>query len=357
MLRFIWNKLGYSLLVMWGVITVVFFLFNVLPGDPSRMMLDQREDSEQLALIKAKYGFDLPIGQQYLHYLNDLSPLSWHSHKKSDFSHTKRYNSDVWSLFDIGGGQAVIKKPYLRTSFRSQGKPVAQILNETFPNTLVLATAAMSLALILGLMLGLVAARFKGGWIDRSISFVGTLGMSVPSFFSAILMAWIFGFLLSDWTGLNMTGSLYEVDLYGEGRYIAWSNLLLPALTLGIRPLAVIIQLTRSSILEELGQDYIRTARAKGLNEIQILRKHALRNALNPVITAASGWFASMLAGAVFVEYIFGWNGLGKQIVDALNQLDLPVVMGAVLLIAITFVIISIVVDLLYAWIDPRVRT
>lgn len=342
---------------MWGVITVVFFLFNVLPGDPSRMMLDQREDSEQLARIKKKYGFDQPIAKQYIHYLNDLSPISWHSLDREDFSHFKRYSNEPQVLFKLGNGQICLKAPFLRSSFRSQGKSVTSILSETFPNTLILALAAMGIAMFLGLALGLIAAQFKGGWLDSSISFVGTLGMSVPSFFSAILMAWIFGYLLSSWTGLNMTGSLYEVDLYGEGRYIAWSNLILPAITLGIRPLAVIIQLTRSSILEELGQDYIRTAKAKGLSQAQILRKHALRNALNPVITAASGWFASMLAGAVFVEYIFGWNGLGKQIVDALNQLDLPVVMGAVLLIAITFVIISIVVDLLYAWIDPRVRT
>lgn len=342
---------------MLGVITVVFFLFNVLPGDPSRMMLDQREDSEQLARIKQKYGFDLPTSAQYVHYLNDLSPISWHSLDENDFSHFKRFPEKPKVLFKLGDGQLCIKSPFLRTSFRSQGKPVSKILAETFPNTLILALSAMGIAVFLGLILGLVAAQFKGGWIDRSISFIGTLGMSVPSFFSAILMAWIFGYLLSSWTGLNMTGSLYEVDLYGEGRYIAWSNLILPALTLGIRPLAVIIQLTRSSILEELGQDYIRTAKAKGLSNARIMRKHALRNALNPVITAASGWFASMLAGAVFVEYIFGWNGLGKQIVEALNQLDLPLVMGAVLLIAITFVIISIIVDLLYAWIDPRVRT
>lgn len=356
MLRFLLHKLGYGLLVMWGVITAVFFLFNVLPGDPSRMMLDQREDSEQLARIKAKYGFDLPLGAQYLHYLNDLSPLSWHSLDPEDFSHTERYQEKPLSLFATTEGQLVLKKPYLRTSFVNQGKSVARIIGETFPNTLILALAAMSIALTLGLALGLVAALNKGQLLDNLINLIGTLGMSVPSFFSAILMAWIFGYVLSEWTGLNMTGSLYEVDPYGEGTYIQWSNLILPAITLGIRPLAVIIQLSRSSILEEMGQDYIRTARAKGLSMGAILRKHALRNALNPVITAATGWFASMLAGAVFVEYIFGWNGLGKQIVEALNQLDLPVVMGAVLLIGLTFVMISIIVDLLYAWIDPRVR-
>ena len=140
--------------------------------------------------------------------------------------------------------------------------------------------------------------------------------MSIPSFFSAILFAWFFGFLLHEYTGLNMTGSLYEVDDFGEGSYIQWRNILLPAIVLGIRPLGVVIQLMRNSLLETLGQDYIRTARAKGLSEFQIIRKHAVKNSLNPVVTAISGWFASMLAGAVFVEYIFGWNGLGKEIVE-----------------------------------------
>ena len=341
---------------MLGVISAVFFLFNVLPGDPSRMMLDQREDSEQLANIKRKYGFDKSVGAQYVHYLNDLSPMSWHSNVAEDFSHLKRFPDGYQKLFSIGAGQLVLKKPYLRESFRYQGKSVSALIGETFPNTAILAIAAMSIALILGISLGIVAALNEGGISDRLSTVFGTLGMSLPSFFSAILMAWLFGYILSDYTGLNMTGSLYEVDDFGEGVYIKWSNLILPALTLGIRPLAVIIQLTRSSLLEEMGQDYIRTARAKGLKGRAVIAKHALRNAMNPVITAASGWFASMLAGAVFVEYIFGWNGLGKQIVESLNQLDLPVVMGAVLLIALTFVLVTIIVDLLYAWIDPRIR-
>ena len=136
-----------------------------------------------------------------------------------------------------------------------------------------------------------------------------------------------------------------------------WKNLILPALVLGIRPLAVVIQLMRNSLLEVLNQDYIRTARAKGLNQFQVVKNHALRNSLNPVITAISGWFASMLAGAVFVEYIFGWNGLGKEIVTALNTLDLPVIMGAVLVIAMVFITVNILVDLIYGWLDPRVKS
>jgi peptide/nickel transport system permease protein len=153
-----------------------------------------------------------------------------------------------------------------------------------------------------------------------------------------------------------MIGSLYEVDDYGRGQYLNLKNLILPAFTLGIRPLSVIIQLSRNSMLEILDMDYIRTATAKGLKRFIVVFKHALRNALNPVVTVVSGWFASLLAGAVFVEYIFSWNGIGKEIVDALNHLDLPVVMGAVMLIATVFVIINILVDVVYAIIDPRIR-
>ncbi len=356
MLPYLLNKIGYSILVMLGVVTAVFFLFTVLPGDPARMMLDQREDSEQLAAIKHKYGFDLPLSTQYLYYLNDLSPISVHRAEENHYTRQSLKNSAYQSLVNTGTTQVVLKWPYLRQSFRSQGKTVSSIIGETLPNTIVLALASIVIAMLLGVVLGVMAALLKDSWADRAITVIGTLGMSVPSFFSAILMAWIFGYLLAEYTGLNMTGSLYEVDDMGEGIHLQLRNLILPAITLGIRPLGVIIQLTRGSLLEEMSQDYIRTARAKGLKESTIVRKHALKNALNPVITAASGWFASMLAGAVFVEYIFGWNGLGKQIVEALNQLDLPVVMGAVLVIGFTFVLINILVDILYAWLDPRVR-
>ena len=180
--------------------------------------------------------------------------------------------------------------------------------------------------------------------------------MSVPSFFSAILFAWLFGFVLHKYTNLEMTGSLYELDDFGEKMTIKWKNLILPAIVLGIRPLAVVIQLMRNSLLDVMSQDYIRTARAKGLSEFNVIKNHAVKNALNPVVTAISGWFASMLAGAVFVEYIFGWNGLGKEIVNALNTLDLPVIMGSVLIIAIVFITINILVDIIYAWLDPRVK-
>ena len=344
------------MLTLFGVVTVIFFLFNVLPGDPAQMMLGQNEDSAQLAIVKQKYGFDKPVGTQYLYYLNDLSPLSFHSKNPDDYTYLRDGKYTAIQLFSVGNITVVLKFPYLRESFTKQGKKVTEVIGETLPNTFVLAVSAITIAIIIGILLGIVSALFKDKWLDKAIQIFSTLGMSVPSFFSAILFAWFFGFVLHKYTHLEMTGSLYELDDFGEKMHIVWKNLLLPAVVLGIRPLAVVIQLMRNSLLEVFNQDYIRTARAKGLSEFQIIKKHAVKNALNPVVTAISGWFASMLAGAVFVEYIFGWNGLGKEIVNALNTLDLPVIMGAVLVIALIFIIINIFVDVIYAWLDPKVK-
>lgn len=338
------------------MVTVIFLLFTVLPGDPARMMLGQREDSVQLQVIKHKYGFDKPLVQQYFYYINDLLPLSIHSKKVDDYTYLSADKYNYFKLLVINNYSLVLKQPYLRTSFQKSGQKVSQIIAETLPNTAILAVAAISLAFILGIILGVISAVFKDTILDRSIAFFSTLGMSVPSFFSAILFAWLFGFVWHQFTHLQMTGSLYEVDDLGRGIYIQWKNLILPAIVLGIRPLAAISQLTRGALLEELNKDYIKTAKAKGLSPYQIIKKHALKNALNPVVTAISGWFASLLAGAVFVEYIFNWNGLGKEIVSALNTLDLPVIMGSVLVIATMFLIINILVDFIYRWLDPRIR-
>jgi len=356
LISYLINKTFYALLTLFGVVTVIFFLFNVLPGDPAQMMLGQNEDSNQLAIVKAKYGFDKPIGTQYLYYLNDVLPLSFHSTNVNDYTYLQPHKYNATSLFTIGETVTVLKYPYLRESFTKQGKKVTDVIGETLPNTFVLAVSAICVAIVIGIILGIVSALYKDRWLDKVIQIFSTLGMSVPSFFSAILCAWFFGFVLHKYTHLEMTGSLYELDDFGETVQVKWKNLILPALVLGIRPLAVVIQLMRNSLLEVFNQDYIRTARAKGLSEFQIIRKHAIKNALNPVVTAISGWFASMLAGAVFVEYIFGWNGLGKEIVNALNTLDLPVIMGAVLIIAVVFIVINIFVDVIYTWLDPKVK-
>ena len=350
------NKIIYGLITLFGVVTVIFFILNKIPGDAAQMMQDQREDSEQLKAIKKKYGFDKSTTTQYLLYLNDLSPLSFHSANRDDFTYLKKNKYNALKLVTIGNTTTVLKFPYLRESYHKNGKKVIKIIKETLPNTAVLAITSILIAIVIGIIFGILSALYKDTFFDRIIAIISTFGMSVPSFFSAILFAWFFGFVLHKYTNLNMTGSLYEVDDFGEGKYMQLKNLILPAIVLGIRPLAVVIQLMRNSLLEVLNQDYIRTAKAKGLSTYKIIRKHALKNALNPVVTAISGWFASLLAGAVFVEYIFGWNGLGKEIINALNQKDYPVIIGSSIIIATMFILINIFVDVIYGWLDPRIR-
>ena len=340
---------------MIGVVTIVFFLFYVLPGDPARMMLDQRENQDQLNLINSKYGFDLPVVKQYFFYLNDLSLISIHSTDLKSFTNIEKKNISFITIFSNEKSKIVFKKPYLRQSFNKTGKSVSSIISEVLFNTIVLAVSAIFIALIIGVFLGVFSAINKDNFIDSFISIISALGMAVPSFFSAILMAWVFGFWLADYTGLSMTGSLYVLDDFGESEDLNIKNLILPSITLGIRPLAVITQLMRNSLIEVMQMDYIRTATAKGLPFKKVIVKHALKNSFNPVITAASGWFASMLAGAVFVEYVFGWNGIGKLVVDSLNQMDLPVLMGCVLVIAVFFVLINIIVDLIYRYLNPKI--
>ena len=354
--RYLAKKIINTFITLFGVVSVIFFLFNVLPGDPARMMLGQNEDEAQLLVVKKKYGFDQPIFTQYLYYLNDLSPVSFHSDTKTHYTYLSPEKYRYLKLFNVQNKHVVLKYPYLRTSFTRQGKNVSQILRDTLPNTFVLASTSIIISLFLGVFLGVLSALYKDRWVDKLVLFISTLGMSLPSFFSAIIFAWLFGFLWHEITGLDMTGNLYELDDFGELRTLHLQNLILPAVVLGIRPLAVVSQLMRNSFLEVFNQEYIKTAKAKGLNANQILLKHALKNALSPVITAISGWFASLLAGAVFVEYVFGWNGLGKEIVNALNTLDLPVIMGAVLIIATIFVLLNIVVDIIYAYLNPKIK-
>jgi len=349
-------KIAYILLVIWGVASLVFVLFSILPGDPSRMMMGQRENEEMRLAIQQKYGFDQPIHKQYLYYLNDLSPVSFHSNNTNDFTNTNNHMYNIFASFSISKSTLLIKAPYLRSSFVRKDISVTSIISDTLPNTFILAFAAIFIALFFGLLLGVYSAIQQHKFIDQLLSVISVLGMALPSFFSAIIIAWLFGFIWEKHTCLSMTGSLFEVDDYGRGEYIVWKNLILPAITLGIRPLAVVIQLTRNSILDTLNEDFIRTAKAKGLSSFRILFIHALPNALNPVVTSASGWLASMLAGAVFIEFIFGWNGLGKEIVYALNYMDLPVVMGAVLTLSICFVAITILTDLIYYLLDPKLR-
>lgn len=354
MLSLIYHKILNGFFTLLGVVCLVFFLFNIL-GNPAQMMLDQNASEKQLEKINQKYGFDLPVHQQFLYYLNDLSPISVHSNSPQAFHYFSRAKYTGYVL-QFTSFSVALKWPYLRTSYQRQGKKVSTIIYETLPNTVLLAISAIGVAIFFGMILGVLAGYFKGSYLDSTLVLLSTLGMSVPSFFSAILFSWIFGHLLADYTGLNMTGSLMELDDFGEEKRMQLKNLFLPALVLGIRPIAVIVQLVRTGIIDVLNEEYIKTAYAKGLSSFQVVYRHAIKNTLNPVITAVSGWFASMLAGAVFVEYIFGWRGLGKEIVNALNTLDIPVVMGAVLVISCLFVLINSIVDLLYMYVDPKAK-
>lgn len=357
MLRYTIKRLSYGLLVLLGVVTLVFFLFNILPGDPARMMLGQRADAESIEIINRDLGRDKPVALQYANYLNDLLPISAHNNSDPDnyFYLSDEKYAPYLTLFSIGPTSVVLKSPYLRRSYQSKRK-VSEIIATAFPQTALLAVVSLSFALLVGIILGILSALYKDSWVDRLTLVVSTLGMSLPSFFAAILIAWFFAYVMADVTHLNMFGNLYTVDDYGTGEYLDIKNLILPAVTLGIRPLATLTQLTRNSMLEALSMDYIRTAKAKGLPFRRVIFHHALRGALNPVVTSASGWLAGLLAGAVFVEYVFDWKGMGIVIVDGLDKYDFPVVMGAILFICVLLIVINILIDILYGILDPRVR-
>lgn len=348
MFTYIIKRLLYGFLVLLGVVIIVFFLFNVLPGDPVAMMSGQRTDVATREAISRDLGLDKPLHEQLILYLEDLSPISYHEDNpknESKYGYAK--------ILQSGDNVLVLKWPYLRRSFQTN-RMVSDIIIDNMEGTFWLAFTAMIFATTFGVFLGVVASLRQNTWLDHSIITLSVAGISAPSFVLAALIAMIFGFYLSDYTGLNLTGQLWENSLYG--RKLMLKNLILPAFTLGLRPLSIIVQLTRSSMLEVLGQDYIRTARAKGLKNNVIILKHALKNALNPVITAVSGWLASLMAGAFFVEYIFDWKGLGSVTIAAVYQLDFPVVMGSTLFVGVVFIFINIFVDILYAMVDPRVR-
>ncbi len=350
MYRFIARRIRYSLVVLWGVVTLVFFLFNVLPGDQARLTMGQRSDLASIENARKALNLDKSLVARYFIYLNDIAPVSF-----LDGSNIANQQFAYLRLMPLGGKKALILKwPYLGRSYRTH-REVSAVLSEALPGTLILAFTAMLLATFAGILLGVLAALRKGTWIDTSAIAASVAGISMPSFFAGLLIAFLFGYVLHGYTGLNMTGSLWQYDPF-TGRSLAIKNLILPAIALGIRPLAIITQLTRSSLLDTLSQDFIRTAYAKGLSTSRVIFHHALPNAINPVITAVSGWLAELLAGSFFIEYIFGWKGVGKITVDALDKFDFPLVMGSVLLTAFIFIVVNLVTDLLYVKLDPRVK-
>lgn len=350
MLKYIGRKSLYGILILYGVATLVFLLFHALPGDPVALIAGQRSDVATREEIANELGINKPLSAQYWLFINDLSPISIHENtegNKEKYEYRKLFKYEKNQIF-------AIKWPYLRRSFQTN-RSVTKIIWENADDTFWLALAAIVFATITGITLGIIAALRQNEWIDKFITAYSIIGISIPSYVLAIIVALVFGYYLSDITGLNLTGQLWETHpIYGKQLHL--KNIILPALTLGIMPLAIISQLTRNSMIEVFSMDFIKTARAKGLSKGRIIFKHALKNALNPVLTAISGWMASLMAGAFFVEYIFDWKGIGYITIKAVQNLDFPVVMGATLFIAAAFVVINLFADILYAVLDPRVR-
>ncbi|MDG1046310.1 MAG: ABC transporter permease [Bacteroidia bacterium] len=349
MIQFILKRIISGIFILFSVITVVFFLFKFSFPNPEKMAIGQRTDIATQESIKKEFGLDKPTFTQYILFLNDISPVSFHL---IDEELDLKY--DPLFKITIHNKVILIKTPFLRKSFQSRVKTTT-LIRESFIGTFILAIASILMAIILGVILGVLSSIKINSVLDQIIVFTSTIGISVPSFFSAIILAWLFGFVLHDYTGLYMTGSWTDIDPY-NGEYYQWKNIILPAIALGVRPLSIFTLLTRSSMFDTLNKDFIKTAKSKGISTSSVLIKHALPNALNPVITAISGWFASLLAGAFFVEYIFNWRGLGKLTIEALEMNDLPVVMGSILFIGFIFIITNIIVDILYVKLDPRIK-
>ncbi|MBM3432081.1 MAG: ABC transporter permease [Bacteroidetes bacterium] len=353
MLSYLLKKVVYSLTVLIGVAALSFFLFQGM-GDPARMSMGQSGDAKTLRTIQQEMylidqsGNPISAWKQFVYYLNDVSPLA--IHERAEIKQKELRG------FFIGGKRVLaVKWPYLRRSFQTK-RPVNELLFNALPGTLLLAMTAMCIAIAVGIPLGALAAIRRNSLLDRGSILLGTIGISAPSFFVGLIVVYLFGFIWNEWTGLPVAGSWYTIEADGRPA-LTLQHLILPAATLGIRPLSIIVQLTRSAVLDVLEQDYIRTARAKGLSNWRIYFKHVLPNGLNPVITAVTGWFAELLAGAFFIEYIFGWQGIGKITVEGLEKLDYPVVMGSLLFSAFLFTLLNLLSDGLQARLDPRIRS
>lgn len=304
MLTYIAKKFSYTILVLLGVVLVTFFIRP--PGDPARVLLGQRADSASVASLREQLGLDKPLYYQVGTYIVHLTEG------------------------DLG------------RSIASQ-RPVTETIIERLPATALLATTSMVIATFLGILVGIVAAWKPNSWVDTGMMSVSLLGISLPAFVVGLILVLVFGVVL-EW--FPISGYIDRGPEY----------LVLPMVTLAIRPLAIIARVTRSSMLEVLGQDYVRTARAKGLSGPQVFLKHALRNALNPVVTTVSAWFAGLLAGTYFIEFIFNWPGIGLAAFNAIEKLDYPMIQGTVLFTAIIFVAVNTIADVLYGYIDPKVR-
>lgn len=306
MFNHIVRKLLYTVPVVWGVVTVVFILMAVVPGDPARLMMGQRGDPQTLQRIRQDLGLDLPLTQQYAKFIKELA------------------------------------KGELGMSYRNNER-VSSAIKTRFLATMRLSLWAMVIAVIVGITAGIVSAAKQYSVFDYSAMFIAVSGVSAPVFWVGLLLLLVFAY------GLGWVPGIGE----GDG---SWRYLVLPAITLGVRPAALIARLTRSCMLEVLNQDYIRTARAKGIKESVVVMKHALKNAMIPVVTIIGTQISELLSGAVLTESIFAWPGIGRLAVEALINRDFPMIRGTVIVMALTFLVANLLVDISYSFFDPRVR-
>ncbi len=304
MIRYFCTRLAYMLPVVWLVVSVVFLLIHLVPGDPIQAMLGEGAAGADIQAARHAYGLDVPLSTQYVHY--------WSGVLHGDLGRSLRLN-----------------------------KPVKALVAEAYPATLALTLSALSVAILLSIPAGVRSATRRNRWEDRALSFVSLLGLSFPNFALGPILVLLFAIRL-DWLPVSGAGS--------------WRNLVLPAVTMGASLAAILTRMVRTSMLEELGQDYIRTARAKGLTERAVVYRHALRNALIPVVTVIGLQFGALLAGAIVTETIFAWPGIGRLTISAISNRDYALVQGCLLCIGLTYVAVNFFTDLVYSALNPRIR-
>lgn len=304
MIRFLAQRLLFTIPVLFLVATLVFLLIHLVPGDPVEQMLGEGARAQELSDVRKAWGLDLPLGQQYLRFVSGLV--------RGDLGRSFKFNA-----------------------------PVRDVILARYPATVELTLAALAVALLFAIPAGVEAALHYGRPLDHGLGFLSLMGLSFPNFALGPVLI----------LGLSIGAGLLPVS--GRG---TWAHLVLPAGTLGAALAAILTRMVRSSMLEELGQDYVRTARAKGLRETAVVYRHALRNGLIPVLTVVGLQFGSLLAGAIVTETIFSWPGLGRLTLQAISARDYPLTQGCLLLIAATYILVNLLTDILYGLLNPRIR-
>jgi ABC-type dipeptide/oligopeptide/nickel transport system permease component len=325
-LAFIVRRLLLAIPTLVGVLVVVFLLLFVAPGDPVQEMVGERADPETIARLRRELRLDEPLYNQFLSY---VAGCAW-SREAGGLACTRD---------PVTGRREGVLFGDLGRSYITN-RPIVRDIAERFPKTLLLAVSAMAFASLVGITLGVLSARFSGGWVDRLSLGFAYLGISFPVYWVGLLLILVFAVMLQ-WLPPSGYGSL--------------AHLILPALALGSRSIAFLARVTRSAMLEILGSDFVRTARAKGLRDRSVITRHALRNALIPIITVLGLDFGSYLTGSILTETIFSWPGIGRYVVNAIGRRDLPAIQGSILFLSVVFVTVNLLTDLAYAKADPRI--